>query len=159
VGLPYFNNSFLWCNVTLKLLAMVDEAGATKNISPCSWYFVAFTVDVTLGVTFSLVIFHYGRVIAAKYVTHFHLLYFSINQPDHPMLICIINRYQYAPLATTGNYGQQTDEMGVLTREPSLRIWAIQMSFWSFACVVPARFVCMLFTYSLRNPLSGNTTH
>jgi len=111
------------------LLTAELVAAASEGISPCSWYFVAFTVDVTLGVTVSLLIFHGGKRLAGM--------------------------YRYAPLATTGNYGQVIDEMGIMTKQPSLRIWAIQLSFFTFGCVIPARFVCMLFTYSLRNQLAG----
>jgi hypothetical protein len=100
----------------------------SSDISACSWYFVAFTVDVTLGVTVSLVLLSLSKHLAV--------------------------RKRVDALVTSGDYGQIVDANGVITKEPNYRIWAIQLLHWTFVCVVPARFVCMGTIYLLREPLS-----
>jgi len=97
------------------------------TVSACSWYLVAFGTDVTVGLFFSLVFLKAGQALG--------------------------ERCNSQALAKTGDYGQSVDDQGRLLVAPNRRIWFYQMMFWSFCCVVPARFICMGVVYTSRHTL------
>lgn len=103
------------------MLTATIMAQHTEHVSPCSWYLIAFSVDTTLGMFCALLLLRCGQYLA------------SVRN--------------WTSLMHTGDYLQVVNSVGRLVRSPSLRVWGIQTSFWVFACVVPARFVCMATIY------------
>lgn len=99
----------------------------TTEVSPCSWYLIAFVTDVTLGVGCALLFLKtwiwIGRV---------------GNIPA---------------VANQGDYLQQVDGEGNMIKQPSKRVYLIQMTTWAFFSVAPARFVCMFVIYTSRDAL------
>lgn len=110
------------------MLTATLVASTTDDLSPCSWYLVAFVTDVLIGVPISLGLLKLGTTVMSK--------------------IPALEKY-----TKTGDYGQ-TIEDGKLDKQPEFKIWFFQMTYWVFGCVVPGRFVCMGIVYTLRHQLS-----
>lgn len=99
---------------------LIAELIATASVSACSWYFVAYLVDSSLGMGLAYLFLKLG-LCAAKACGCIHLM-------------------------NSGDYGQRSG-----SGEVNKKAWVVQMMYWTFACVVPARFLCLGAVYALKD--------
>lgn len=107
------------------IIALVVHQRATLT-SECSWYFVAFTVDTTAGVLFTIALHSAALRLAEWHSAGVHRPLESDSTP-----VGVENEPWSAAIAACGSYGVP----------PSLRRWGLQAAEWTI-CVIIARFLC-----------------
>lgn len=91
---------------------LVNKQSGQNDLSPCSWYFVIFITDVTVGVFIS----------------------YKLHQ------LFVKNLPSMGAPGDYGQ--QVDPETGALIRPPKCERFSRQISIWLFLCVIPARVFC-----------------
>jgi|EP01049_Picozoa_sp_SAG25_P006145 hypothetical protein len=99
----------------------------TTGGDECSWYFISFTVDTTLGVALA--------VIAMRLVAK------------------LANKYRWDSLRESGQYGELPAGCTLNFGGRAYKIWARQMAVWCVVTVV-ARIICGLVMFASSLPLA-----
>ncbi|PRW61577.1 hypothetical protein C2E21_0672 [Chlorella sorokiniana] len=129
--------SMLAAHICGMLIALIAHRTVTAQSSECSWYFVAFTFDTTLGLLLTIGLHKaalrgaawYGRRAAQRLGSD--ELQPAVGLSGNASGSGTLGDRWFEVLQTCGNYGDP----------PSYRRWGIQLAEW-VACVVLARVMC-----------------
>ncbi|KAI7837995.1 hypothetical protein COHA_008177 [Chlorella ohadii] len=132
--------SMLAAHICGILIALIAHHSATAATSECSWYFMAFTFDTTLGLLFTILLHKaalagaawYGRREAQRLGSEeLQPAMWPSSSGDGGSSSSNLGDRWFEVLQACGHYGDP----------PSYRRWGIQLAEW-VACVVLARAMC-----------------
>lgn len=94
----------------------------TKDVSPCSWYLVAFVSDVTVGASLSLLLLRVSQQFRALSVALTLINVVSLICFHSQLGMTLARLLGWASLTAIGNYGQIVGPDGRLIQKPSINI-------------------------------------
>lgn len=122
------------CNMVIAIIA--SNSITSRQTSECSWYFVVYTIDTTLGVSLT-VLLHNFILRGARYHQQNRYEKLGPNPTPGGMWDHTVEKRWFDHIAMCGNYGNP----------PSCRPWIWQMGEWTLVSVI-ARVVCGLLVVS-----------
>ena len=132
------------------IIAILVHHTSANAASECSWYFVAYTFDTTLGVFLTLAIHKLVlKYIQSTYTAHATQKYLGVAAPrEHGATQGGVE----AEVGVEGSWAVAITECGRYGDPPSFKRWTYQAAEWS-ACVVAARALCGAFVVLLSRVL------
>ncbi|GMH37478.1 hypothetical protein BSKO_05351 [Bryopsis sp. KO-2023] len=116
------------CNMLIAILASVNVRASSS--SECSWYFVVYTIDTTIGVSLTILL-HRLIIRGAQWLQQNRYEKLQPEEDTDSMWKHAVQRRWFDYIATCGNYGNP----------PSMIPWIWQMGEWTLVTVI-ARGVC-----------------
>lgn len=115
------------CNMLIAILASMNVE--ESNTSECSWYFVVYTIDTTIGVSLSIFL-HRMNIRWTQWLQQSRYERLQPESSSNGTWNYDVERRWFDYIATCGNYGNP----------PSFKPWFWQMGEWTLVTVIARAF-------------------